>query len=86
MQIKMHYDFSSLKGLILSIGGWLAMKLFMLLQLPNLAQFSSFCVIIGVMWTFIANADKSVTNIEKFVSWIKLRIKISNRKKLKRKR
>jgi hypothetical protein len=58
-------------GLLIAFGFWIFMKISLLFQMITLAQFSSFCVIIGTCWAVIANADKAITNIEKFYKWYK---------------
>ena len=70
MHVKMHHN-DSLDGMMISILGFIFSKIFLLLQLPTLANISSIFVIIGVVWTFIANSDKAISNIKKFYEWFK---------------
>jgi len=61
---------NSFTGLIFMGISWLSMKFFILIQWFTIAEFSSFCVVIGTIWTVIANADKAVANINRFNNWL----------------
>ncbi len=58
-------------GLAIATAAWVCMKIFLLLGNLTLAEYSSLCVMLGVAWTFIANADKAVANIKRFNEFIK---------------
>lgn len=60
----------SFAGFIFTCISWLSMKFFLLIHWASPAEFSSLCVIIGTIWTIIANADKAVANINKFNTWL----------------
>lgn len=69
MELKMGHN-HSFTGLIFTGISWICMKLFLLIHWVTIAEFSSFCVILGTIWTIIANADKAVDNINKFNTWL----------------
>lgn len=69
MQLKMQHN-TDFAGLAIATAAWVCMKIFLFLGNLTLAEYSSLCVIAGVAWTFIANADKAIANIKKFGNYI----------------
>lgn len=69
MDLKMQH--TDTIGLVIAVPAWIAMQIFLKLNMLTLADYSSLCVILGVAWTFIANADKAIANLKRFNSFIK---------------
>ena len=69
MYVKMQH--TDTIGMVIAVPAWIAMQIFLKLHYMSLAEYSSLCVMLGVAWTFIANADKAVANIKRFNEFIK---------------
>lgn len=69
MEYKMQHN-TDFVGITIATVAWIFMKVFLLIGDLSLAEYSSLCVILGVVWTFIANADKAITNIKNFGNYI----------------
>lgn len=61
---------NSISGMVLAVLSWLSMKFFLMINFLTMADISSMFVIIGVIWTFVANADKAIKNIQRFIKWL----------------
>lgn len=75
MAQAMEHNNGSVIGLVISMISWGFMQFFLKIGLQTFADYSSLCVILGVCWTIIANADRAITNIERFFNWIKSKLK-----------
>jgi hypothetical protein len=75
MPYRMEHSTNGLTGMIIAGIAWIVMKFFLFIGNLSLAEYSSICVILGVAWTFIANADKVINNITRFNEWIKTKRK-----------